>query len=130
MTHSDQTGKQHRDHIQPHDPPAPVEARCFSRYRPPAPPLPWSPVLKVPRGDLAGRGSLNSGCGQPGLSESPVAPGGAVLAEGSPSPHSAARSLLASLQPSGGSIQSSRVFMPHKNSLQRCVLKDPIQMSF
>ena len=62
--------------------------------------------------------------------ESPVAPGGAVLPKGSPSPHSAARPLLASLQRSGGSIQSSRVFMPHKNSLQRCVLKDPIQTSF
>ena len=76
---------------------------------PPAQSLPRSPVLKVHQGDLAGRGSLNSAGvgGQAGLLESPVAPGGAVLAEGSPSPHSTARPLLASLQRSGGSIQSS-----------------------
>ena len=98
---------------------------------PPARSLPRSPVLKVHQGDLAGRGSLNSGWGgQAGLVESLVAPGGAVLAEGSPSPHSTARPLLASLQRSGGWIQSSWDFTPHKNSLQRCVLKDPIQMSF
>lgn len=42
---------------------------------PPAWPLPWSPVLKVPPGDLAGRGSLNSEGGGRLDSEFPVAPG-------------------------------------------------------